>query len=177
MFNKTLKLYQKTFAGHAKGMFVFYLSALMLSLLFVVSAHYLGGFDVLGVWGQMRRGEIPGDKLFYGVMVMMLCLMACFTLIAVVERWRVVAPVNDSHEFSITLLVSAQYHSLWIVLTGITLHLVVPSAFTSGADGAPPMGGLFYMISLDVVGSELLLSALFYVLGLNTPYPAVTDAD
>lgn len=33
------------------------------------------------------------------------------------------------------------------------------------------------MISLDVVGSELLLSALFYVLGLNTPYPAVTDAD
>ena len=101
----------------------------------------------------------------------LMCVMVFFTCFSIEERWKRVSSVNEYHDIAIALITCAKYHAPWMVLTGVTLWLSFPGAFKTGSEVYSSQGGVFYLVSLNLLVCELLLAAACYLFGAGKPYP------
>ncbi len=171
MFKKTMEMYNDTFAHYAKAALLTYFSLTLIVLMFIITSHHLSGFKLFNVWMQIREGERPGNHAFYAMFTVLMCVMVFFTCFSIEERWKRVSSVNEYHDIAIALITCAKYHAPWMVLTGVTLWLSFPGAFKTGSEVYSSQGGVFYLVSLNLLVCELLLAAACYLFGAGKPYP------
>lgn len=171
MFKQTMEMYNDTFANYAKAALLTYFSLTLIVLMFIITSHHLSGFKLFNVWMQIREGERPGNHAFYAMFTVLMCVMVFFTCFSIEERWKRVSSVNEYHDIAIALITCAKYHAPWMVLTGVTLWLSFPGAFKTGSEVYSSQGGVFYLVSLNLLVCELLLAAACYLFGAGKPYP------